>query len=455
MIAVVGGGFNGIYAAWRLARDGEDVALFEASKRLGGGMQSLDFRGFSVDFGAQVLDFRQAGHEDFFRDLMGDDVRVLDQFSGGSSATGSITRNLEYPDFGSEREFSAAALFQLHEKLLEPVEGQNGTPRSFPEFIRERFGGLVGDRLVAISEKLAGGSVERLGLDAALSFPMLSRVKLGDDAEMIPLKLSDPRLDDRLAVTSACKVPQFLGRNTNPRFGYPSHGGLSSLWTAAHRRLVELGVRIELDSGIARILADAGEATLELADGRTETFSGLAWTLPDKALAFAMGMQNLLDSVPTPTEVDIDLYIFEVLAADIIGPDYLNDFNLSHIVSRCSSGGICSNQIRSDGTTFVTAEVNRRGGLTPREVTGTAKEVWENLVAVGYLRRSAKVLHSAVRTFPRAFVVWPVGQHQDALKASLDDVIGPKVVSCRSEVRGRVAFMERFDNIYSPQLRAS
>jgi protoporphyrinogen oxidase len=455
MIAVVGGGFNGIYAAWRLAREGEDVALFEASKLLGGGMQSLDFRGFSVDVGAQILDFRQAEHEDFFRDLMGDDVRVLDEFSGGSFTTESITRHLEYPDFGSEQEFSAAALSQLHERLLERDGGQGGTPHSFPEFIRERFGELVGGRLVAIAEKLAGGSVEHLGLGAALSFPMLSRVKLGDDAEMIPLKLSDPRLNDRLAVTSACGVPEFLGRNTNPRFGYPSHGGLSSLWTAANRRLVELGVRIELDSGIARILADAEEVTLELVDGRTETFAGVAWTLSDKALAFAMGMQNLLDSVPAPTEVDINLHIFEVLAADIIGPDYLNDFNLSHVVSRCSSGGICSNQIRSDGTTFVTAEVNRRGGLTSRGATDAAMEVWQSLVSVGYLRRSAKVSHSTVHEYPRAIVVWPVGQHQDALKASLDDAIGPKVVSCRSEVRGRAAFMERFDSIYAPQLRAS
>lgn len=452
MIAVIGGGFNGIYAAWRLAQEGEDVVLFEASMMLGGGLQSLDYRGFSVDVGAQVLDFRVARHEEFFRDVMGDNVRVLDDFSAGSSTTGSIVRGIEFPDFSDERDFSATALSQLRERLSGPTSSPTDDTLTFTELIRERFADALGERIVAIAEKLAGGSVEQLGPDAAQSFPMLSRVKLGSNAEMAELKFSDPRLDERLAVTSDFGDPRFLGRNTNPRFGYPIRGGLSSLWTAAQRRLAELGVRIEFGSSIVSIACDARGVALGLANGRTATFAAVAWTLSDKLLSLATGLGGLDASVPAPTEVDLDLYMFEVPAAEVIGPDYVNDFNLSHRASRYSSGGICSNQVRDDGVTFVTAEVNSREMFSYPKSLSAAQEVWEQLVSGGYLRGGSEPLHADVHRFSRAFVLGPVGKHQEALKASLDEALDPRVVACRSATRGRVAFMERFDDVYAPIL---
>ena len=454
MIAVIGGGFNGIYAAWRLAQEGEDVVLLEASTRLGGGMQSIGYRGFSVDVGAQVLDFRLAQHEEFFRDVMGDDVRVLDDFSAGSSTTGSIVRGIEFPDFSSERELCATAAAQLRKRFSGSTIGPADFAPTYPELIRERFGETLGERIVAIAEKLSGGSVEELGTDADSSFPMLRRVKLGSDAEMVELKLSDSRLDERLAVTRECGAPQFLGRNTSPRFGYPSYGGLSSLWAAAQKRLDDLGVRIEFSSNIARIACDGREVIVELADGRTETFAAVAWTLPDKLLSLATGLRGLSTSMPAPTEVNVDLYMFEVYAADIAGPDYVNDFNLSHRSSRYSSGGVCSNQIRDDGATFVTAEVNSRDKFNYRRSMAAATEVWAELVAVGYLRRGSEPLHADVQRFSRAFVLGASGEHQRALKASLDEAIDPRVVACRSATRGRVAFMERFDDEYLPILRS-
>lgn len=454
MIAVIGGGFNGIYAAWRLAHEGEEVVLLEASTRLGGGLQSLGYRGFSVDVGAQVLDFRVSRHEEFFRDVMGDDVRTLDDFSSGSSATGSIVRGIEFPDYSDDQGFSATALSQLHASLSGPTNGPAGHELTYPDLIRERFGETLGERIVAVAKKLSAGSIEQLGPGAALSFSMLSRVKLGSDAEMAGLKLSDSRLDERLAVSRECGIPQFLGKNTHPRFGYPSHGGLSSLWTAAQKRLAELGVRIEFRSSIARIASDARRVTVELEDGRTKTFAAVVWTLTDKALSLATALMDLSTSAPAPTEVNIDLYMFEVRAAEIVGPDYVNDFNLSHRASRYSSGGICSNQVRNDGTTFVTVEVNSRGKFAYRDSLGEAKEVWANLIAVGYLRRDSEPLNADVRRFPRAFVLPPVGEHQEALKATLDEAIGPRVVACRTATRGRVAFMERFDDVYLPVLRS-
>lgn len=452
MIAVIGGGFNGIYAAWRLAKEGADVVLLEAATRLGGSLQSLDYRGFSVDIGAQVLDFRVPGHEGFFRDVMGDEVRALDEFAPGSSTTGSITRGIEFPDFSDDRDFSATAISQIRRRVSQSSGNLAAAAPTFPEVITERFGELLGERMVAIAEKLAGGSIEHLGSHAARNFPVLSRVKLGSDPEMVELKLSDSRLDDRLAVTRECGVPLFLGRNTNPRFGYPISGGLSSLWAAARRRLAELGVRIEFSSSIARISSGGRGVTVELSDGRIGTYDAIAWTLADRLLAFATGLNNLSASIPAPTGVDLDLYMFELRAGEIAGPDYVNDFNMSHLASRYSSGGICSNQVRNDGTTFVTAEVYCRNEFVYSEALRAAKDVWSSLISTGYLRQGSELLHADVHRFSRAYVLGPVGEHQEALQKSVDEATGPEVVVCRSVSRGRAAFMQQFDDVYLPLL---
>ena len=158
--------------------------------------------------------------------------------------------------------------------------------------------------------------------------------------------------------------------------------------------------------------------------------------------------------MPAPTQVNLDLYMFEVPAARIVGPDYVNDFDLSHRASRYSSGGICSNQVREDGATFVTAEVNSREEFSYRKALGAAQEVWANLISVGYLRGGSKPLHADVHRYSRAFVLGPVGKHQVELKASLDEAVDPRVVACRSATRGRVAFMERFDDVYLSILRS-
>ena len=60
--AVIGAGIGGVYSAWRLVVDsgkvkGEDLCIFEAKKRPGGRILSVDdpvpgFEGFNVDLGA-------------------------------------------------------------------------------------------------------------------------------------------------------------------------------------------------------------------------------------------------------------------------------------------------------------------------------------------------------------------------------------------------------------------
>ena len=54
-VAVVGGGYSGLAAAFRLAESDVPVTLFESSKMLGGRARGLDLNGFRVDNGQHIL----------------------------------------------------------------------------------------------------------------------------------------------------------------------------------------------------------------------------------------------------------------------------------------------------------------------------------------------------------------------------------------------------------------
>ena len=57
-IAIVGGGFRGIAAAYFLQRDGHAVTLIEAAPVLGGVLHGLEWNGFHLDKGCHLFSNR-------------------------------------------------------------------------------------------------------------------------------------------------------------------------------------------------------------------------------------------------------------------------------------------------------------------------------------------------------------------------------------------------------------
>jgi len=57
-VAIIGGGVGGLYTAWRLRNSNLTVSLYEQSDRLGGRIQTVDFRevpGVNIELGAMRL----------------------------------------------------------------------------------------------------------------------------------------------------------------------------------------------------------------------------------------------------------------------------------------------------------------------------------------------------------------------------------------------------------------
>ena len=66
-VVVVGGGFAGIFAAWRLAHAGQSVVLVDKADHLGGTLWSRAWKDYFVDTGTHNFDLRGHPSKAFIR----------------------------------------------------------------------------------------------------------------------------------------------------------------------------------------------------------------------------------------------------------------------------------------------------------------------------------------------------------------------------------------------------
>ena len=73
-IVVIGGGIGGLYAAWKLAKEGFKITLLEQQKFVGGMSASIDYEGYKIDIGPHYVTFpKQSELVDEIKELMGND----------------------------------------------------------------------------------------------------------------------------------------------------------------------------------------------------------------------------------------------------------------------------------------------------------------------------------------------------------------------------------------------
>lgn len=444
-VIVVGGGFNGIYAAWSLAQAGVNVVLVERANYLGGVMWSSEWRNFRIDLGAQVLDLRVPKAERFYQDILGNHLKILDSFIGGSATLRHTTRQIEYPDFSDDALFCTAAIQELQSSLGTLPSSDE---KNYADYLLNRYGALLGGRMARIARKLTTEPAEDLAAGAARSLPTLERAKLGSDSRMVDLKSSSSSFDERLAVTASCGVPAFLGRNALPKYGYTDAGGFQTFCVSAERRLQSLGVRLELGTSVERLSTGSRSAEIYLSTGEKLEAESVAWTLSEAHLTALLGLEA--PQVNSTALVGLDLHLLEVSAADINGPDYLNNFLDTHVASRFSAGGIYSSQVNQNGRTFVTAEVPV--GQNPGQSTASADTIWAEMQSVGFMRKGATWHAHAVLSFPSVYrFERPLNARIERRRIEVADRPA-RVVLCQARTRGRLDFMEEFDERFLDSL---
>ena len=97
-IIVIGAGISGLTAAFRLQRAGHAVSVFEARQRVGGRMITIDWKGFSIDPGAEFV----TGADKFLLEMVADlgiEDQLIDYSEQSSGFDVSVMRDGEVHSF--------------------------------------------------------------------------------------------------------------------------------------------------------------------------------------------------------------------------------------------------------------------------------------------------------------------------------------------------------------------
>lgn len=211
-VAVVGGGIAGLAAAYQATVDGHDVTLFEATGRLGGKIDTSEFRGVPVDAGADAFLARVPDAVRLCKDLGLGDQLVAPSASKAFVWTRGALRPLP-PGLvlGVPTDIAAVArsgilswtgVLRAGLDLVLPRAPWSTDDPSVGEVVSARFGRQAADRLV---EPLLGGihagRIDRLSLSATA--PQLSAAVSRHRSLLLGLRGTPPSLDGPVFFTLA------------------------------------------------------------------------------------------------------------------------------------------------------------------------------------------------------------------------------------------------------------
>ena len=97
-IIVIGAGISGLTAAFRLQRTGHAVSVLEARQRVGGRMITIDWKGFSIDPGAEFV----TGADKFLLEMVADlgiEDQLIDYSEQSTGFDVSVMRDGEVHSF--------------------------------------------------------------------------------------------------------------------------------------------------------------------------------------------------------------------------------------------------------------------------------------------------------------------------------------------------------------------
>ncbi|MDB3935554.1 FAD-dependent oxidoreductase [Granulosicoccus sp.] len=468
-VAIVGGGFTGIYSAWKLANAGMQVTLFESAEQLGGAsMSSHLWQGHWVDNGTHNLDLRSDEGYDFFSDILGSDLHIIEQHNWASTIGGQWTPGIESPDFSVNAEKTSRLALRQMQKLRDGLDETESTSRwsnnssvfqstkclsqrtqsssesTLARWYTDNYGEVLAKSINPMIRKASGSQAGLMSADALKTLDMFRRIKLGEDHEMIDLKKSSEFWDQRLAVTLSCGDERYLGMNIKPRFGYPGRQGLGGFGRHALRRLNDLGVNICTSEAV--ISLSNKNSIFQIQSGEQKLKSKkLLWTLPDHVLAQLIGLKTDLRQYQLP--VGFSLYAFEVPRHCVAGPDYLCDFGQDTLAFRYSHPSRYTNSYTNDDFGYVLVEIpTHPKDMQVLQTPEFKKRAWQDLLASGYLHENSHYRNS---------ICWPLmvgysvpcpgflkiySEYLQELEVQL-----PGVKTIEPGLRGRSAFISGYE----------
>ncbi len=392
---IAGAGFRGFCDALELLKiPGAKVRIIEPAPFFGGIAYSREVKGFCVDKGVHVFDSIPKALAEIVTEIMDGKVRSIEYVSQ-SAFNGVVTEGFSLPDLASLDE-GVKARIAMEMIRLAASQPARSTPKNLGEVLSSRYGETAGGIFASIFAKVYGveaSEVEPHGLAQT----SMGRLKFLGDEEMQVLK-AHPWLDTVLAARR-----KSMGKIDDLVSVYPDDGRAMRGWCErAAEWLRKKGVEVSLGEKILA-LEDGPNGITVKTDKRSIQAEKVVWANDNvAALSAAFGFEDYTNKLQSATPMVFATLITK--AEWIADFTYLQNFDPQGYTYRTAAAGVFSNQIRPDGTTFLTCECPVRPGSDRWEKAETlGPAIWEEIRSFRLVKPEARLLDQDIARFPITF----------------------------------------------------
>ena len=438
-IAILGAGFNSIYACYRMLKDGKKVTLFLDGKKFGASMNSLQWKDNIVDLGAHNLDLRTKVAKDFFSEILRDDLLVSKNAMFGSISANKITDGIEFPDFFKKQSFELNDII----KSIEGLKNKYVAPNSLEELLYNRYGDLLLPFFEEQVKRFTAGKLSDLSKNSILPLNFLSRIFFESDAKMEKCKLQSKALDNAFSVSIDSREHKFLGLNAfSMEHGYP-RGGLGTFCSRAEKYLSDNGALI-IPSELKKL--NVKKQSIEIVDNKgnihetDKVFSGMSTRQ-------TFQLFSGISQTPYQFFGGTALQIFKVDLTDHkegVSHDYLHDFSTNSDFFRASAIQIRAQKLKKG---VISVEIPYDPIKEKRDWSLNRDKIWCRLKEIGFVPKDVNYLDHTVFSHDKTYMFPTIDESiiDEEITINLKE---NKIYTSPSFLRGRSAFIQFFENLH-------
>lgn len=418
-IIVLGAGFKGMMAAFKLAQLGLKVTLIEGSKNYGGVLNSPAWDEMYIDLGCHLF-FNQSQEvtEDILY-ILGDAFRPV-SVSYASKFMGVKTEGIAVPNFESLSEEEKRKTYDM---LL-----NQSLPRKKVQTLSDHFINRFGDEVIGWIDQCLNKShlVNSKDLDPiARGLLPFKRIRLFPTEKAIELK-KDEWYDDRIAVERKANTIEIKRHRDLFEF-YPLYEGMHFFCEKLYQILLDMGVEVNLNSPIDSI--DYSDSIKLMSNGKKIEADRLYWGVPQHNLTSFFNFD--VDLTPYLHSIPIVLFYFTVNRNKVSSHTYIHNYDKKEFCFRVSiQSNYADNNIPKE-TAVICCEVPTKiGSKIWHEPENFIDMIWQEAFDLGVVK-SKNFEKSRIMKTPSAYKL-PLKGYTEKFKELSDHLDHEKILGINS-----------------------